>query len=131
MARREPHPGRIKHQPYRRQHAIVIEQWLALAHQHNVGARRQRFAMIFEQHQDLARNLRSRQIANQPQLRGKAEVAIHGATRLRRNANRLAAFRRHEHGFNACRARDARGRAGVPASGEHSIAGHSAVRHVD
>ena len=73
---------------------VVVEQRFALAHQHDVGLRRKRFPILFQRDQNLPHDFARREIADQAQLRGQAKMAIDGAARLRRNANRLAAFAR-------------------------------------
>ena len=79
---------------------VIIEQRLALAHQHDVRLRRELLAIFLERHENLPHDFARREIADQSQLRGEAEMAIDGASGLRRNANRLAAFARHEDGFD-------------------------------
>ncbi len=79
---------------------VVVEQRLALAHQHDVGLRRELLAIFLERDQDLPDDFSRREIADQSQLRRQAEMAIDRAAGLRRNANRLAAFARHEDGLD-------------------------------
>ncbi len=55
--------------------------------------------MIFECHENLGQNFPGRDIAHESELCRQAEVAIHCASRLRRNTNRLAAIRGHEDSF--------------------------------
>ncbi len=49
---------------------------------------------------NLAHDLARRQIPLQTHQRGQAELAIDRAADLARNADRVAALFRHEHGFN-------------------------------
>ena len=79
---------------------VIIQEGFALSHQYDVGLRGKVIAILLQRHQNLPDNFPRREIADQPQLRGQTEVAIHGAARLGRNANRLAAFLGHEDGFN-------------------------------
>ena len=100
MPGRQPDAFGIEQDPHRGHRRVVVEQRLALAHQNHVGLRRKVFAIFFERNQNLPDNFSRREVADQSQLRGQAKMAIDGAARLRRNANRLAAFLGHEDGFD-------------------------------
>jgi len=83
---------RIEHNSQRRHHRFVVQQRLALPHQHHVRLRNEMCALIFERHEHLSHHFAGAKIAPQSQLRGQAEMAIHRATCLRGNANRLPAL---------------------------------------
>ena len=97
---RKPDALGIEQDPHRGHRRVVIEQRFALAHQHDIGLRRKLLAIFLQRDQHLPDDFARREIADQAQLRGQAKMAIHGAARLRRNANRLAAFPGHEDGFD-------------------------------
>ena len=99
-ARRERDSLGIEQNAHGGHRRVIVEQRLALAHQHDVRLRRELLAIFLERDQDLPHDFARREIADQPQLRGEAEMAIDGASRLRRNANRLAPFARHEDGLD-------------------------------
>ena len=90
----------IEQNAERRHHGIEIQQGLALPHQHDVGIRCQHRLVFFQGEQHLGHNFARGQIANQPELRRQAELAIHRATGLRGNANRLPALAGHEYRFD-------------------------------
>src|SRR6266481_2868992 len=126
MLRRKPHALHIQQDPQRPHHALKIQQRLALPHQHHICPRRQPARFFFsyvavavrggrffhglillasllhllQRHQNLRHHLPRRQIPDQSQLRRQAKLAIHRATRLCRNTNRLPPLARHEHCFH-------------------------------
>ncbi len=105
MLRRNGDGVRVEQDAQRRHHRVVVQQRLALAHQHDVRLRLQRCAMIFERHEHLRHNFAHREIAHQSECRRQTEPAIDCAARLRRNANRLAVFFRHENSLDVRRLR--------------------------
>ena len=91
---------RIEQDSQRGEHRLVIQQRLALAHQHDVCLRLQRRAIVLQRDEHLPHDFARREIAHQAERRRQAKPAIHRAARLRRDANRLAIFFGHEHGFD-------------------------------
>src|SRR5207249_409260 len=89
MLRRNPHALRVQEDAHCRHHRLEIQQRLALPHQHNIGLRRELCFVLLQRQQNLRQNFSGGQVANQSQLRRKAKMAIHSASRLRRNTNRL------------------------------------------
>ncbi len=83
-------------------HRVVVQQRFTLAHEHNVGLRFECPPVVFERHENLPDDLGRGEVPDQAQRRRQAEAAIDWATRLRRDANGLAAFLRHENGLDGC-----------------------------
>src|SRR5580692_373597 len=104
MPRRNGHSRVVQQNAHGRHHRFIVQQRLALPHQYNVRSRREPLLVLLERQQDLRQNFSSRQIANQTELRRHAKLAIHGASRLRRNTNRLPPVARHKHRLDRCRA---------------------------
>ena len=80
---------------------VEIEERLALAHEDDVGVGLERVFVFFERDENLRDDFARRQIADEAELRGEAELAVDGAASLRGDTDGLAAVARHEHGFDA------------------------------
>ena len=74
MLRRNRHAVRIEQNAQRRHHRVVIQQRLALAHQHDIRLRLERGAIVFERHEHLPDDFARGEIANQAQRGRQAEI---------------------------------------------------------
>jgi hypothetical protein len=84
---------------------LEIQQRLALTHENDIGLRRERAFLFFEDEEHLRDDFACREIAHQPQPRRQAKPALDGAASLGGDADRLAAFAGHENGFHGSGAR--------------------------
>jgi hypothetical protein len=78
---------------------VEVEEWLALAHEDDVGVGLERVFVFFERDEDLGHDFAGSEIADEAELRGEAELAVDGAAGLRGDADGLAAVAGHEDGF--------------------------------
>src|SRR5208282_5486784 len=99
---RDGHAVWVEQNPHRRHDGVVVQQGLALPHQDHVGLGLQGFAILFQRDEHLSENFTRRQIPHKTQRRRQTEMAIHRASCLRGNANRLAILLRHENGLDGC-----------------------------
>jgi len=84
---------------------VEIEEWLALAHEDDVGVGLELVFVFFERDEDLRDDFAGSEIADEAELRGETELAIDGAAGLRGDADGLAAVAGHKDGFDAGGAR--------------------------
>jgi len=80
---------------------VEIEERFALAHENDVGVGLKRVFVFFERDENLRDDFAGREIADESELRGEAELAVDSAAGLRGDADGLAAVAGHEDGLDA------------------------------
>src|SRR5258706_2394275 len=97
VLRRDRERFGIEDNAQRVHYGVEVQQRFALAHEDEIGLWRELRFVLLERNQDLRENFPGREIADQAELRGQAELAVDGAPCLRGDADGLAAGAGHKH----------------------------------